>query len=124
MSELLNLVIDALQADFEDLAEELREDMVEEAHKKTGALKDSIIKEKLSDTSYFVGVDGEKLKNNSKNEQKFDYSKSYWKGRKEVRPVKAKSLRFEIDGKVIYAKKSKATKGDPFVERAIGKFNK
>lgn len=98
--------------------------MVDEAHKVTGALKESIIKDKLSETEYFVGVDGDKLKRNPKNINDFDYSKAYWKGRKEVRPVKKKALRWTVGDKVVYAQKSRATKGDPFVERAIAKFDK
>lgn len=121
-NDLLNFVISSVQEDFEDLADELKDLMVEEAHKKTGNLSKSIITEKMSDTQIFVGTDGDKVKRGSKNN--FDYSKAYWKGHKEIKPKNKKTLRFEVDGKVVYAKKVRATDGDPFVERAIGRFNK
>ena len=47
----------------------------------------------------------------------------YWRaiqfGRKAIRPVNKKVLRFEIKGKIIFAKFAKATKPNPFITRAI-----
>lgn len=119
-TDLLKACIDAVQGQFDDLAEEFKSVMGNEIHSKKGTLKSCMCKEKISDTKYFVGIDGDKLKRESKNH--FDYSMAYWKGREEVRPKKKKILHWVDDGKDVFAKKAKATNGDPFVERAVQKF--
>lgn len=118
--DLMTVVIEAVQEEFEQKAKELEELMGDEINSKEGTLKSCMTHEKLSDTSYFVGIDGDKLKRKSKNH--FDYSMAYWKGRKEVRPIKANALHWQENGQDVFAKKAKATSGDPFVERAIAKF--
>ena len=106
-TNLLKACIDAVQGQFDDLAEQFKETMGNEIHSKEGTLKSCMCKEKISDTRYFVGI---------------DYSNAYWKGRKEVRPKRKNTLHWVEDGKDVFAKKAKATSGDPFVERAIAKF--
>lgn len=120
VDDVLKACVSAVQSTFEDKAEEFKNIMKDEAHKVTGNLSECVYKEKLSDTQYFVGVDGNQLKSKSKNG--FDYSMAYWKGRKEVRPKNYPYLHWVENGKHIYAKKAKATSGDPFVERAIRKL--
>lgn len=119
-TNLLKACIDAVQGQFDDLAEQFKETMGNEIHSKEGTLKSCMCKEKISDTRYFVGIDGDELKRKSKNHT--DYSYWYWKGRKEVRPKRKKALHWVEDKKDVFAKKAKATSGDPFVERAIQKF--
>ncbi len=117
-TDLLKACIDAVQGQFDDLAEQFKETMGNEIHSKEGTLKSCMCKEKISDTRYFVGIDQNQLKAKAG----FDYSNAYWKGRKEVRPKRKKSLHWVEDEKDVFAKKAKATSGDPFVERAIQKF--
>lgn len=117
-TDLLKACIDAVQGQFDDLAEQFKETMGNEIHSKEGTLKSCMCKEKISDTRYFVGIDQNQLIAKAG----FDYSNAYWKGRKEVRPKRKKTLHWEEDGKDVFAKKAKATSGDPFVERAIQKF--
>lgn len=117
-TNLLKACIDAVQGQFDDLAEQFKETMGNEIHSKEGTLKSCMCKEKISDTRYFVGIDQNQLKDKAG----FDYSNAYWKGRKEVRPKRKKTLHWVEDEKDVFAKKAKATSGDPFVERAIQKF--
>lgn len=117
-TNLLKACIDAVQGQFDDLAEQFKDVMGNEIHSKEGTLKSCMCKEKISDTRYFVGIDQNQLKAKAG----FDYSNAYWKGRKEVRPKRKKSLHWVEDEKDVFAKKAKATSGDPFVERAILKF--
>lgn len=119
-SELLQATIEAVQGEFDDKANELKDLMKTEAHKISGNLASSMVANKESDTRYIVGVDSETLANKSENG--VDYSMYYWKGRGEVRPKTKEALRFKVNGKYVFAKKSKAWGGDPFVERAISKF--
>lgn len=117
-TDLIKACIDAVQGQFDDLAEQFKETMGNEIHSKEGTLKSCMCKEKISDTRYFVGIDQNQLKAKAG----FDYSNAYWKGRKEVRPKRKNTLHWVEDGKDVFAKKAKATSGDPFVERAIQKF--
>lgn len=117
-TDLLKACVDAVQGQFDDLAEEFKSVMGNEIHSKEGTLKSYMCKEKISDTKYFVGINQDQLKAKTG----FDYSNAYWKGRKEVRPKKKKTLHWVDDGKDVFAKKAKATNGDPFVERAVQKF--
>lgn len=117
-TDLLKACIDAVQGQFDDLAEQFKDVMENEIHSKEGTLKSCMCKEKISDTRYFVGIDQNQLKDKAG----FDYSNAYWKGRKEVRPKRKKTLHWVEDEKDVFAKKAKATSGDPFVERAIQKF--
>ena len=88
---LLEDVIEACEEDFEGLASELEETMREEAPRgsrfyaqemtsmpwneyRPGALKDSITKEKVSNTEYLIGVDADKLEKDSRNPSHVDYS--------------------------------------------------
>lgn len=118
--DLMTVIIESVQDEFEQKAKELEQLMGNEINSKEGTLKSCMTHEKLSDTSYFVGIDGDELKRKSRNH--FDYSMAYWKGRKEVRPKKVKSLHWTENGQDVFAKKAKATNGDQFVERAIAKF--
>lgn len=123
VDDLLKACVSAVQSNFEDKAEEFKEIMGNEIHSQEGTLKSCMYKEKLSDTQYFVGIDGNQVKAKSRNG--FDYSMAYWKGRKTVRPLptnKSGRLHFKVDGKWVRPKEAKATKGDPFVERAIQKL--
>lgn len=117
-TNLLKACIDAVQGQFDDLAEQFKDVMGNEIHSKEGTLKSCMCKEKISDTRYFVGIDQNQLEAKAG----FDYSNAYWKGRKEVRPKRKKTLHWVEDEKDVFAKKAKATSGDPFVERAIAKF--
>lgn len=118
VDDLLKACVSAVQSNFEDKAEELKEIMGNEIHSREGTLKSCMYKEKLSDTQYFVGINQEQLKAKAG----FDYSNAYWHGRREVRPVKKKTLHW-VDGEnEVFTKKAKATSGDPFVERAIRKL--
>jgi len=48
---------------------------------------------------------------------------NYWKpvqfGRKEIVPVNAKALRFEIKGQVVFAMRAAAVEPNPFIDRAV-----
>lgn len=116
LSDLEHVVIEAVQEEFENKAIEFQEIMGNEINSRSGNLKSRMTHEKLSDTSYFVGIGP-----NSGGD--FDYAEIYWKGRGEVRPKKKKALRYETrSGEVVFSQYSRATKGDKFVERAISKF--
>lgn len=117
--DLLKACVKAVQGEFEKVAQEFEDVMRNEIKgNRTGTLKSCMYHEKMSDTRYFVGIDQNQLKAKAG----FDYSNAYWKGRKEVRPKRKKSLHWEEDGKDVFAKKAKATSGDPFVDRAILEF--
>lgn len=117
--DLLKACVKAVQGEFEKVAQEFEDVMRDEIKgNRTGTLKSCMYHEKMSDTKYFVGIDQAKLKQKAG----FDYSNAYWKGRKEVRPKRKKALHWVEDEKDVFAKKAKATSGDPFVERAIAKF--
>lgn len=119
--QLLRVVIKAVQGEFEDKANELKDLMSSEAHKRTSNLANSMVANKISDTRYLVGVDGNALAGKAESKG-VDYSEWYWKGRGAVTPKKAKWLEYDIDGKHIKSKYSRPYGGDPFVERAISKF--
>lgn len=72
-------------------------------------LINSIKVEKKTETNYLVGTTIAHF-----------YPLCVEYGRREVRPVKAKALRWEtLSGKVVFAKKSKASKPYPFVKPAF-----
>ena len=72
-------------------------------------LINSIKVEKKNETSYLVGTTIAHF-----------YPLCVEYGRREVRPVKAKALRWETpSGKIVFAKKSKASKPYPFVKPAF-----
>ncbi len=144
-SGLLEEVVHACAEDFDDLASELEETMRDCAPKgtrmfaqkhpsspwnsyKPGALKDSITKEKVSNTEYLVGVDADELKSDSRNPTHIDYSPIVVKGVSHpVKMTKRTGVFMWIDeqGKKNYAKSVTlpTRDGNDFVAEAVKKFN-
>ena len=114
---------------FDEVVDEAVDIMKDEVSVRSGALRDAIGKEKKGDFEALVGVDGDKLKADSRNIGGIDYSLFYWKGHRTytIRPKSAKVLSWVgTDGKRRFAKKVTipAHAGDPFIERAIAKLPK
>lgn len=89
----------------------------------TGALRDSITKERKSFGNYRVGVDGAKLASDNRNPSQFDYSPVVVNGHGgyTIRPVRAKALRWVgKDGRVHFAQRVyiPPASGNDFVARA------
>ena len=143
---LLEDVIEACEEDFEGLASELEETMREEAPRgsrfyaqemtsmpwneyRPGALKDSITKEKVSNTEYLIGVDADKLEKDSRNPSHVDYSPMVQNGTKRVYTLVRKSGRpfvwVDEMGKKHFAHKIKMPprKANDFVARAVSRFD-
>lgn len=123
---LAKLVMSAVNKEIENYAKKMENIVREEAHIKTGALKDSISTEKKGEGDYLVGVDAAKLKADPRNIGGIDYSGYYHDGHGAYRIVakKAKALRWVgSDGKVHFAKSVNipASAGDPFIERAVAR---
>ena len=129
MSGFVTGVIDecihVVQGDFYDVAKEVQKVMKAEAHEDTGALRSSIIIEKQDDKTYLIGVDPSILL--SKSGRGFDYSIPYWKGHGAY-TVRAKNRNYlkwtGKDGRTYYRKSVRIppSKGDPFIERTVAKF--
>lgn len=85
-------------------------------HDFTGMMKNSVDVMKDGDGEYLVG-------NTATSVEGFPYPLAIETGRREVRPVEAKVLRWWTDpwfsGDVVFAKKSKSVKADPFVDYSI-----
>lgn len=118
------IVLKALDSEVSAYAESMKRIVKEEAHVKTGALRDSISIEKKGECEYLVGVDAGKLKSDPRNIGGIDYSVPYHDGHRAYKIVakKAKALRWVgKDGRVHYAKSVQipASTGDPFIERAV-----
>lgn len=144
-SGLLEDVISACVEEFDDLASELEETMRDCAPKgtrmfaqkhpsspwnsyKPGALKDSITKEKVSNTEYLIGVDADELKSDSRNPTHYDYSPIVVNGVSHpVKMTKHHGVFVWVDenGKKHYAKSVTlpSRKGNDFVQEAVNKFN-
>lgn len=113
--------------EFKGMVDEMEQDLKSTAHEFTGALRESIDSEKITDFKYSVAVNPSKLKSNPKNPSGEDYSMAYWQGRKKSVAKKGKALKIRLSGSnpndVIFRKSAKATKGHDFVNEAIDKFN-
>lgn len=143
---LLEDVISACEEEFDDLAEELEETMRDEApigsrfyaqemtsmpwnEYRPGALKDSITKEKVSNTEYLVGVDADKLEKDPRNPSKVDYSPMVQNGSTKVYTLVRKNGRpfvwVDEMGRKHFATRIKMPprKGNDFVAKAVSKFN-
>lgn len=143
---LLEDVIEACEEDFDDLASELEETMRDEApignrwyaqemtsmpwnEYRPGSLKDSITKEKVSNTEYLIGVDADKLEKDSRNPSHVDYSPMVQDGTNKVYTLTRKNGRpfvwVDESGKKHFAYKIKMPprKGNDFVARAVSQFD-
>lgn len=83
-------------------------------HNKTGKMSQSIDKYPNGEGSYIVGT-------SAHSDKGFPYPMSIETGRKEVRPINpgVKFLHWVDDGQHIFAKKSRATDADPYVDKGI-----
>lgn len=95
----------------------------------TGALRDSITKERKSFSRYRVGVDSSKLATDNRNASQFDYSPVVVNGHRgyTVKPVRAKALRWVgKDGKVHFAQRVyiPPASGNDFVARTLKRIPK
>ena len=94
-----------------------------------GALKDSITKEKVSNTEYLIGVDADKLEKDSRNPSHVDYSSMVQNGTKKVYTLVRKNGRpfvwVDETGKKHFAHKIKMPprKANDFVARAVSRFD-
>lgn len=71
---LKKIVIQSIEKEIDNYAKKMEKIIKEEAHVKTGALRDSITIEKESDGSRLIGVDVAKLKSDPRNVGGLDYS--------------------------------------------------
>lgn len=119
-----NIINEKLYDDSQKLEVLLKE----EAHKATGALRDSIATENVSKYVRRVGVDGDKLIQDNRNVASYDYAPAYyWGTTKEtiIVPKTKKALSWiGKDGKRRFAKRVTIPKqpGDKFVDRALDRF--
>lgn len=113
-----------LEKEIDKYADKMLKITKQEAHQKTGALRDSIRKEKKK-YGYKIGVDSDVLKADSRNIGHIDYSPHYYYGHGgyTIVPKNKKALRWEDSTGVHFAKKVHipASSGDPFLERAIAR---
>lgn len=121
---LANLVMKAIDKEIESYANKMMQIEKEEVHVQSGALRDSIVVEKIAPGHYRVGVDPTKLQADPRNIGGIDYSVPYHDGHKPytIRPKNGKALRWVgKDGNVHYAKSVRipASAGDPFIKRAV-----
>lgn len=121
---LKTIVLNAIEKEIEDYAKKMEKLIKQEAHVKTGALRESVSTEKKGRGYYRVGVDVQKLKKDDRNIERIDYSPFYYYGHDAytIFPKTAKALRWVgKDGKIHFAKKVRmpAHAGDPFIDRAI-----
>lgn len=66
---------------LEEEATKLETVMKNTVHVRSGALRDSITKEKIGD-DWYVGVDADQLEGDSRNKSGVDYSKYYYGGQR------------------------------------------
>lgn len=66
---------------LEEEATKLETVMKNTVHVRSGALRDSITKEKIGD-DWYVGVDADQLEGDSRNKSGVDYSKFYYGGQR------------------------------------------
>lgn len=81
MTKKYDDILDLVKPDVEKIADELKEAMKNTVHVRTGNLRDSITVEKTKDGDYTVGVDADKLENDNRNKNGYDYSLPYYYGR-------------------------------------------
>lgn len=74
-------IMELIDSEVKDIANELKDTMKGVVHVKTGNLRDSITVEKDKDGDYTVGVDADKLQSDSRNKNGYDYSLPYYYGR-------------------------------------------
>lgn len=124
------IILDAIkvsQRQFRDIATRIENDLIDECPKKTGALSESITKEKKSDTLYRIGVDSTLLRNNPKNISHFDYSEIVVDGLDHWITIKVKnkkSLHWTKNGKdyFAYSVRIPPRKGNDFISRVADKY--
>lgn len=122
--KLADRIKQSLEEEFDKYVDDIYKTMKQEVHVRTGALQDSIRKEKKSKTRALVGVNGGSLAQDPRNASRRDYSMAYWKGHRSytIVPVNAKALHWVDDsGRDVFAKRVTipASDGDPFIERTI-----
>lgn len=109
MIDLVKHVNEIAERTIEEYADRIAGEMKANAPVKSGTLKGSISVEYISPTERFIGSD-------------LEYAKWVENGRGEIFPKYAKALKFEANGKTIFAKHAKAYKGSHFVRKTANKF--
>jgi len=119
MIQLVNVVLEAAQKQFDEIAERVYQDLKAEAQASikdkahsSGEMVRSIQKQKISDTTYFIGGQNDHL-----------YYKNYGSG--VGYPIRAKALHFaqyDKDGKQVWRPYSGAYEGAHFVEKVADKY--
>lgn len=93
---------EAVEDETEKRAKEAESIMKNVINKKTGALSDAVEIEKVSDGSFLVGINENKLKNDPRNAGNVNYTPFYYYGSKpHIIREKGKMLRFVLNGKVV-----------------------
>lgn len=97
---------ESVEEETEKRAKEAERIMKNVINKKTGALSDAVEIEKVSDSSYLVGINENKLVNDPRNAGNVNYVPYYYYGSKPhiIRAKNGGMLRFVRDGKVVYRK--------------------
>lgn len=105
----------------EDWVDALEDNVKNEVHEDTGALKDAIKTDYSKNGRAMIYVDSIKLMNDSRNLEGFDYSYEYWKGRPAVKGIINRGSSW---GEAGDWRKFRRWNGDPFIERAIERTRK
>lgn len=117
--QVINDCVVVVQGDLDNVASKFERVMKSEC--KAKRISQAITKEKLSDTEYLVGVDGDETRTSNGD----DFSVYYWRGTNPHRivPRNKKALKWD-NGAVHFAKRvhHPGTKPHPFVERACARF--
>lgn len=124
------IILDAIkvsQRQFREIATKIESDLIDECPVKKGALRDSITKERKSDTLYRIGVDSDKLRNDARNISHFDYSQIVVDGLDHWITIKVKnkkSLHWTKGGKdyFAYSVRIPPRKGNDFISRVANKY--
>lgn len=119
---------EAVDSNIEERAEEAKAIMKQVINKKTGALSDSVELEKLSEGSYLVGINENKLVNDERNAGNVNYVKYYYYGAK-PHTIRAKNggvLHWRLNGKDYYAKSVKHPGSKPhnFIQDTLDRMRK
>jgi hypothetical protein len=102
----------AISVAVEEVAWETRRNIRETSPRKTGALRDSWSKKKIGDLKYNIFT-------NLKYARWVNDGTGIYGSGKPITPKRAKFLRFEWHGRIVYARSVRGQKGQKYVEEAI-----
>lgn len=126
--DIFGAMWEAANDELESRAKEAERIMKEVINKDSGALRDSVETEKLSDGSYLVGVNESKLQNDERNKGNVNYTPYYYYGSKPhiIRAKNGGVLHWKRGGKDYYAKyvKHPGNKPHNFIQDTLDRMRK